>query len=69
MRQSFAVAATALTMTLSSCAVGNYYLADFLSKGGAVPWMYVAEALLASLPAVAAFVVLGVHLFERRDIA
>lgn len=69
MRQSFAVAATALTMTLSSCAVGNYYLADFLSKGGVVPWMYVAEALLASLPAVAAFVVLGVHLFERRDIA
>ena len=41
-------------------AVGNYYLSDALSKGGAVPWAYVGLAALVALPAVVAFLLLGV---------
>ena len=42
--------------------VGNYYLSDALSKGGAVPWPYVGSAALVALPAVAAFLLLGIML-------
>lgn len=41
-------------------AVGNYFLSDALAKGGAVSWSYVGLAALVALPAVAAFLLLGV---------
>jgi len=49
-------------------AVGNYYLSDALAKGGRVEWPYVGWAALATLPAVAAFVLLGLRFFQERDI-
>lgn len=48
--------------------LGNYYLSDILSKGGALPLRHLAISLAATLPLVAAFVLLGVHLFEGRDV-
>ena len=39
--------------------VGNYYLSDMLANGGTVSWTYVAFAVLAALPAMAAFLLLG----------
>ena len=50
-------------------AVGNYYLSDALSAGGTIPWSYVGLAALAVLPAVLFFVLLGIHLMDRRDIS
>ena len=69
MRPNFAIAALLVLSALSIPAVGNYYLADSFSKGGAPSWWYVLAAVAAALPAVAAFLVLGVYLLERRDIA
>ena len=69
LRPNYAVLALAAVLLVSVPAVGNYYLADSLSKGASVPWGYVALAAAAAAPALAAFLVLGVFLFERRDIA
>ena len=48
--------------------LGNYYLSDILSKGGSLPLRHLGIAFVATLPMVAAFVLLGVHLFEGRDV-
>jgi hypothetical protein len=66
---NLAMIALSVFAVVSVPAIGNYYLADSLSGGGAVPWGYVALAGVFALPAIAAFLVLAVHLFERRDIA
>ena len=58
-RANAAASAVGLVFVATLPAIGNYYLSDALSKGGAVPWTYVALAALAALPAVAAFLVLG----------
>jgi ABC-type transport system involved in multi-copper enzyme maturation permease subunit len=68
MRLSYAVVSFAVALCAFVPAIGNYYLADSLAKGAAVPWGYVALSAAAALPPIAAFLVLGVHLFERRDI-
>ena len=49
-------------------AIGNYYRADALAKGGSVPWAYVALAALAALPAVLVFLLLGIHFINGRDV-
>ena len=49
-------------------AVGNYYLADALSGAGTVPGLYVAAAALAALPAVGAFLLLGIRFMSERDV-
>ena len=59
-RANAAASAVALVFAASLPAVGNYYLSDALSEGGAVPWAYVGLAALAALPAVAAFLLVGV---------
>jgi len=59
-RTNAAVSAVGLVFAATLPAIGNYYLSDALSGGGAVPWTYVALAALAALPAVAAFLLLGV---------
>ena len=56
-------------MALSLPVVGNYYLADALSKGGSVPWSYVGLAALATASAVAFFLLLGIRFIEGRDVA
>lgn len=47
--------------------VGNYYLADTLTRGGSPSWRYVGLATLAAVPAVAAFLLLGVRFLAERD--
>ena len=58
-----------LVLALLLPTVGNYYLADALSKGGSVPWAYVGCAALATLPAVLLFLLLGIHFINGRDIS
>ena len=65
-----AAAATAgIVLLVSLPAVGNYYMADALSRGGAVPWAYVGCAALAVLPAILLFLLLGVHFINGRDVS
>lgn len=68
-RANVAAAAVGLLVALSLPVVGNYYLADALSKGGSVPWSYVGLAALATASAVAFFLLLGVRFIEGRDVA
>ncbi len=49
-------------------AIGNYYLVDALADGGVVPYSYVGLAVLVTLPAVIAFLLLGIHLITKQDI-
>ena len=63
-----AASSAGLVLLLLIPAVGNYYLADALSKGGFVPWTYVGCAALATLPAVLLFLLLGIHFINGRDI-
>lgn len=64
-----AASSAGLVLALLLPAVGNYYLADALSKGGSVPWIYVGCAALATLPAVLLFLLLGIHFINGRDIS
>lgn len=68
-RSNVAVSSVFAVVAASIPFVGNYYLSDALSDGCAVPWTYVAVAVAALLPAVAAFAVLASVLFNERDIA
>lgn len=49
-------------------AVGNYYLVNALADGGTLSWGYVGFAVAALLPATAAFLLLGIHFINGRDI-
>ena len=56
---------------LFACALpflGNYCLSDALSKGGTLPWAYVGFAALAIFPATVAFLLVGVYLFNGKDV-
>ena len=64
-----AASATGVVSLLLLPAVGNYYLADALAKGGTVPWPYAAFAALAALPAILLFLLLGVHFINGRDVS
>lgn len=59
-RANAAASAVGLVFAALLPAMGNYYLSDALSKGGAVPWAYVGLAALVALPAVVAFLLMGV---------
>lgn len=58
---SLSFAAVALSIPF----VGNYFMSEALSKGGEVSWGYVALAFAAALPALAAFLLVGIS-FARR---
>ena len=64
-----AASSAGLVLALLLPAVGNYYLADALSRGGSVPWTYVGCAAFATLPAVLLFLFLGIHFINGRDIS
>ena len=64
-----AASSAGLVLALLLPAVGNYYLADALSKGGSVPWTYVGCAAFATLPALLLFLFLGIHFINGRDIS
>ncbi len=67
LRANAAVAATGAVVLAFLPFVGNYYLAEVLANGGALSWTYVAGATLALVPAVAAFLLLGVRLCREMD--
>lgn len=63
-----AASAAGVLFAVSLPFLGNYCLSDALAKGGTLPWAYVGFAALAVLPAVVAFLVVGVHLFNGKDV-
>jgi len=67
-RANAAASAVGLVFLASVPAIGNYYLADALAKGGTVAPGYAIGAVLAALPAIAAFLVLGIRFMNGRDI-
>lgn len=69
LKANAAASSVGLVLALLLPAVGNYYLADALSKGGTVPWAYVGCAALATLPVVLLFLFLGIHFINGRDIS
>ena len=69
LKANAAASAAGLVLLAFVPAIGNYYMADALSKGGTVPWTYVACAALAALPAVLVFLFLGIHFINGRDVS
>ena len=68
-RANAAAAAVGLVVALCIPAVGNYYMADALSRGGTLPWGYVAVASLAALPATLAFALLGLRFIGGKEVS
>ena len=68
LRDNMAAACSLAAAAAFLPALGNYYLSDALSGAGRIPWSYVAAAFAATLPLVAAFVVLGAWLLAGRDV-
>ena len=69
LKANAAASAAGVVLLVSLPAVGNYYMADALSKGGFIPWTYVGCAALAALPAVLLFLFLGIHFINGRDVS
>ena len=69
LKANAAASAAGVVLLILLPAIGNYYMADALSKGGAVPWTYVGCATLAALPAVLFFLLLGIHFINGRDVS
>ena len=69
LKANAAASAAGVVLLVLLPAIGNYYMADALSKGGAVPWSYVGCAALAALPAVLFFLLLGIHFINGRDVS
>ena len=69
LRANAATSAAGVVLLLALPAVGNYYMSDALSNGGAVPWAYVGLAALVALPTVLLFLFLGSHFINGRDIS
>lgn len=67
-RSNGAAASVGVLLAASLPVIGNYYLPDALANGGVLPWSYVGLAALVTAPAVVAFIVLGVHFFNGKDI-
>ena len=68
LKANAAASAAGLVLVAFLPAVGNYYMAEALAKGGSVPWAYVGCAALAALPAVLVFLLLGIHFINGRDV-
>ena len=69
LKANAAASAAGVVLLVLLPAIGNYYMADALSKGGIVPWTYVGCAALAALPAVLFFLFLGIHFINGRDVS
>ena len=69
LKANAAASAAGVVLLVLLPAIGNYYMADALSKGGVVPWSYVGCAALAALPAVLFFLFLGIHFINGRDVS
>ena len=69
LKANAAASAAGVVLLVLLPVIGNYYMADALSKGGVVPWSYVGCAALAALPAVLLFLLLGIHFINGRDVS
>ena len=69
LKASATAAAAGVVFLFLLPAIGNYYRADALAKGGTVLWTYVGCAALAALPAVLLFLFLGIHFINGRDVS
>ena len=69
LKANAAASAAAVVLLAFLPAVGNYYMAEALAKGGTVPWSYVGLAGLAALPVFLAFLFLGIHFINGRDVS
>ena len=69
LKANAAASAAGIVLLVLLPAIGNYYMAEALSKGGSVPWSYVGCAALAALPAVLLFFLLGIHFINGRDVS
>jgi hypothetical protein len=67
-RMNTAASAAAATAALALPALGNYCLSDALAGGASLGGGYVLTAAAALVPAVAAFLLLGVHFINGRDL-
>lgn len=67
-RAHVAASAVGVLAVVSVPVVGNYYLSDALAKGGRVEWSYVGLASAVLVPAVTAFLLLGLRFFRAGDI-
>ncbi len=59
LRANAAASAAGVVFAISLPFVGNYYLPEALARGGGLSWCYVALAVLAMVPAILAFLMLG----------
>ena len=69
LKANAAASAAGVVLLVLLPTIGNYYMADALSNGGAVSWSYVGCAALAALPAVLFFLLLGIHFINGRDVS
>lgn len=69
LKANAAASAAGIVLLVFLPAIGNYYMADALSKGGSVPWSYVGCAVLAAVPAILLFLLLGIYFINGRDIS
>jgi len=68
LKANVAASCAGAVFALSLPAVGNYYMTDALSGSGTLPWAYVGIAAAMAVPGVVAFLLLGIHLIEGRDV-
>ena len=68
LKANVAASAVGLVFALMLPAVGNYYLVDCLADGGLLDWGYVGLAAVVMFPATLAFLMLGIHFINGRDI-
>jgi len=68
LKANVAASGAGIVFALSLPAIGNYYLVDALSGGGLLPWTYVGIAAVVTVPAVVAFLLLGIHLINGQDV-
>lgn len=68
-RANGAAAAAGLLFVLALPVIGNYYLPDALANGGSVSPVDFVFAVLAAVPAIAAFLLAGIGLINGKDVA
>ena len=66
-RANAAAALSGVALVLMLPAADNYYRAEALARGGTIPLAYVALALAAAIPAVAGFLLIGIHFSRNRE--
>ena len=66
-RANAAAALSGVALALILPAADNYYRAEALARGGTIPPAYVAFALAAAIPAVAGFLLIGIHFSRNRE--